>query len=140
VWWTQGAQSQQILRDGEVDMAGIWSARASSLIDQGVPLELVWDGAENFTTFWLVPRGSPQADIAWQFVNFASQPEQQLAFTKLQPYGPANPDVARLIPEGRARQTPSWPDNLKVSFQHDTAWLAPRLAAIRDRWTEWLAS
>jgi putative spermidine/putrescine transport system substrate-binding protein len=140
VWWTQGSQSQQILRDGEVDMAGIWSARASSLIDQGVPLELVWDGAENFTTFWLVPRGAPQADIAWQFVNFASQPEQQLAFTKLQPYGPANPDVARLIPEDRARQTPSWPENLKLSFQHDTAWLAPRLAAIRDRWTEWLAS
>ena len=28
VWWTQGNQSQQLLRDGEVDMIVMWNARA----------------------------------------------------------------------------------------------------------------
>ncbi len=31
VWWTQGNQSQQLIRDGEIDMMAIWNARASEL-------------------------------------------------------------------------------------------------------------
>jgi putative spermidine/putrescine transport system substrate-binding protein len=31
VWWTQGNQSQQLIRDGEIDMMSIWNARASEL-------------------------------------------------------------------------------------------------------------
>ena len=30
--------------------------------------------------------------------------------------------------------------NEKVSFQHDAAWIAPRLAQIRERWTRWLTT
>ena len=30
VWWTQGNQSQQLLRDGEVDMMAMWNARGSA--------------------------------------------------------------------------------------------------------------
>jgi len=36
--------------------------------------------------------------------------------------------------------TPAWPDNEKVMFQHDTAWLAPRLAEIRERRTQWMTA
>lgn len=140
VWWTQGSQSQQLIRDGEVDMIGMWSARAATLIEHGVPLEMVWNGAENFTSYWFVPRGTPKADLAWKFANFAGQAAQQAAFTKLLPYGPANPEAVSMVPEGRMRLTPSWPENLKLSFEHDTRWLAPRLAEIRERWTQWLAS
>jgi putative spermidine/putrescine transport system substrate-binding protein len=140
VWWTQGSQSQQLIRDGEVDMIGMWSARAASLVEQGVPLTLVWNGAESYTSLWFPPRGAPKADLAWQFANFASQPERQAEFTKILPYGPANPEAVPLVPESRMRLTPSWPENKKLSFQHDAAWLAPRLGAIRDRWTQWLAS
>jgi putative spermidine/putrescine transport system substrate-binding protein len=33
VWWRDGAQSQQLIRDAEVHMIGMWSARAIDLID-----------------------------------------------------------------------------------------------------------
>ena len=36
VWWTQGNQSQQLLRDGEVDMMVMWNARASELRSRGI--------------------------------------------------------------------------------------------------------
>jgi putative spermidine/putrescine transport system substrate-binding protein len=39
VWWTQANQSQQLIRDGEVDMIAMWNARANELAEQGVPLE-----------------------------------------------------------------------------------------------------
>ncbi len=41
VWWREGNQSQQLIRDGEVDMMSIWNARATELKQQGVPVELV---------------------------------------------------------------------------------------------------
>jgi hypothetical protein len=44
------------------------------------------------------------------------------------------------MPEWRLRQTPAWPENEKVSFQHDASWIAPRLAQIRERWTQWLTT
>ena len=56
------------------------------------------------------------------------------------PYGPANPGARALMTEARLRQTPAWPDHIKMSFQHDAAWLAPRLAQIRERWTQWLTT
>lgn len=140
VWWTQGAQSQQLLQDREVDLIGLWSSRAAALIERGEPLEMVWNGAENFATVWFVPKGAPKADLAWQFANFVGQAQQQAAFTEALPYGPVNPEAVRLVPEARMRLTPSWPSNLDVSFAHDEAWLAPRLGSINERWTQWLAS
>ena len=34
VWWREGSQSQQLIRDGEVDMIAMWSARAVDLIER----------------------------------------------------------------------------------------------------------
>src|SRR6516162_1417076 len=39
VWWREGNQSQQLIRDGEVDMMSIWNGRASELKEAGVPVE-----------------------------------------------------------------------------------------------------
>ena len=140
VWWREGSQSQQLIRDGEVDMIAMWSARAVDLIDDKVPLELVWNGAEIYYANLLVPKGDPNAKAAWQFCNFVAQAKPQANFAMLLPYGPANPDARALMSEARLRQTPAWPENEKVSFKHDAAWIAPRLAQIRERWTQWLTT
>jgi putative spermidine/putrescine transport system substrate-binding protein len=140
VWWREGSQSQQLIRDGEVDMIAMWSARAVDLIADKVPLELVWNGAEIFNSNLIVPKGDPNAKLAWEFCNFVAQPKPQADFAMLLPYGPVNPAARSLIPEWRLRQTPAWPDNEKAGFRHDAAWLAPRLAQIRERWTQWLTT
>src|SRR2546430_13561790 len=49
VWWREGNQSQQLIRDGEVDMMSIWNRRATELRQAGVPIELVWNGAVRIT-------------------------------------------------------------------------------------------
>jgi putative spermidine/putrescine transport system substrate-binding protein len=140
VWWREGSQSQQLIRDGEVDMIAMWSARAVDLIADKVPLELVWNGAELYNANLLVPRGDPNAKTAWEFCNFVASAKPQADFAMLLPYGPANPGARALMAEWRLKQTPAWPDNEKVSFQHDAAWLAPRLPQIRERWAQWLTT
>lgn len=138
VWWRDGAQSQQLIRDAEVDMIAMWSARAVDLIKDNVPLELVWNGAELYWANLTVPKGDPNTKAAWQFAGFVAQAKPQAAFAMLLPYGPANPGARALMPEARLRLTPAWPGNEAVMFQHDTKWLAPRLAEIRERWTQWM--
>src|SRR5437762_7330213 len=64
VWWTQGSQSQQLIRDGEVDMIAMWNARAQEMIDRGERFEIVWEGAENYGGYWFVPKGTPRAKLA----------------------------------------------------------------------------
>ena len=140
VWWRDGAQSQQLIRDGEVHMIAMWNARAIDLIEDNVPLELVWDGAELYWSNLIVPKGDPNAKAAWQFASFVAQAKPQADFAMLLPYGPANPGARALVPEARLRLTPAWPDNEKVMFQHDTGWLATRLAEIRERWTQWMTA
>jgi Bacterial extracellular solute-binding protein len=99
---------------------------------------MVWNGAELYWSNLIVPKGDPNAKAAWQFAGFAAQPKPQADFAMLLPYGPANPAARALIPNARLRLTPAWPENEKVMFQHDPAWLAPRLAEIRERWTQWM--
>src|SRR3982074_3474234 len=140
VWWREGSQSQQLIRDGEVDMIAMWSARAIDLIEDKVPVELVWNKAETYHPNLLVPRGDPNAKAAWEFCNFVAQAKPQAEFAMMLPYGPANPGARARNTEARLRQTPAWPDHIKMSFQHDAAWLAPRLAQIRERWTQWLTT
>jgi len=140
VWWREGSQSQQLIRDGEIDMIAMWSARAIDLMEANVPVELIWNGAEIYNSNLLVPRGDPNAKTAWEFCNFVAQAKPQAEFAMLLPYGPANLGARALMTEARLRQTPAWPDNIKVSFQHDAAWLAPRLAQIRERWSQWLTT
>ena len=140
VWWREGSQSQQLIRDGEVDMIAIWSARAIDLIDDKVPLELVWNQSEIYNINLIVPKGDPNAKAAWEFCNFVAQAKPQAEFAALLPYGPANPGARALMTEAQLRRTPAWPDHQKVSFQHDVAWLAPRLPRLRERWTQWLTT
>jgi putative spermidine/putrescine transport system substrate-binding protein len=140
VWWTQGNQSQQLLRDGEVDMMVMWNARASELQQQGHPVELVWHGATITTTMWGVAKGAPNRKPAWEFLQFAVQAKPQADFANKLYYGPTNPDAFKLISPEVSRQLPTYPENVKVAIKPDTVAEADQTAKIQERFTQWLAS
>ena len=140
VWWTQGSQSQQLIRDGEVDMIAMWNARATELADQKVPVEFVWNQAERHDSYWFVPKGTPRAKNAWRFVQFAIQPQPQAEFCRRLSYGPLNPKAFDFIPPEQARRMPTYPEHAKVGFVHDPTWLTPNLAMVKERFAQWLAT
>ena len=140
VWWTQGNQSQQLLRDGEVHMMAMWNARASELKAQGVPVELVWDGATVHTTMWCVAKGAPNRDLAWRFIEFAVQAKPQAEFCNRLFYGPANPEAFKYVNPQIADQMPTYPANAKVTVKPDSEWFADNAARVQERFTQWLAT
>jgi putative spermidine/putrescine transport system substrate-binding protein len=140
VWWTQANQSQQLIRDGEVDMMAIWNARANELAEQGVPVEFVWNQAESYGGSWFVPKGTPRAKHAWRFIDFATQAKPQADFCTKLSYGPLNPKAFDFIAPAQARKMPTYPEHLKVGFTPDAAWLGANLPKMRERFSQWLST
>ena len=140
VFWTQGTQSQQLIRDGEVDMMSIWNARATDLQKQGHPIELVWEGNTMVITNIGVAKGAPNAKAAWEYIKHSIEPEPLAAYAKLLPYGPANPEAFKFIPEDIAKNLPTYPANLAVGVAVDPVWGAENNAKLEERFAQWLAS
>jgi putative spermidine/putrescine transport system substrate-binding protein len=140
VWWDGGNQSQQLLRDGEVHMMSMWNARLTELKREGVPVEIVWDGAYMVNSMWGVVKGTPNHKMAWEFIQFVMQPGPQAEFSKHLFYGPTQPAALALMPPDIAREMPTWPANAALSVKQDAAWEGAHLDAIEERFNQWLAT
>ncbi|MCC7045921.1 MAG: extracellular solute-binding protein [Alphaproteobacteria bacterium] len=140
VWWTQGNQSQQLIRDGETDMIVMWTARASELKEQGHPVELVWNGGMVSTTMWGVAKGAPNRKLAWEFIQFAVQPKPQAEFCNRLFYGPTNPKAFEFVKPEVAKQMPTYEPNAKQMVVTDPDWEAANAAQLQERFAQWLAS
>jgi putative spermidine/putrescine transport system substrate-binding protein len=140
VWWKQGSQSEQLLRDGEVDMIQMWNGRAANVEKQGVPVEIVWNGAEILMVNWIVVRGTPRADLGWRYIQSAHKADRQAKFASLMNYGPANPKAFEYIDEKLAKTLPTWPGNADVAYTPDPEWVGANMGDMVKRFNRWLAS
>lgn len=140
VWWKQGSQSEQLLRDGEVDMIQMWNGRAANVQSQGVDTEIVWNGAEILMVNWIVVRGTPRAELGWKYIQSAHQAERQAKFATLMQYGPANPKAFEYIDENLAKTLPTWPANAKAGYTPDPEWVGANIGDAVKRFNRWLAS
>ncbi|MEX2454284.1 MAG: ABC transporter substrate-binding protein [Rhodospirillaceae bacterium] len=140
VWWTQGSQSEQLLRDGEVDIIQMWNGRAAAVQAQGVDAEIVWNGAEILMVNWIVVRGTPRADLGWRYIQSAHDAERQAKFASLMQYGPANPKAFEYIDEKLAMTLPTWPANAEAGYTPDPDWTGENMGEMVKRFNRWLAS
>ena len=102
--------------------------------------ELVWDGAVRSTSTWGVVKGAPNRNLAWEFIQFTTQPKPQAMFNTTLYYGPINPAAFEMIPHDIAVQLPTWPANQAISVKEDDKWEADRIVGIEERFTQWVAS
>lgn len=140
VWWTQGPQSQQLLRDGEVSAIAIWNGRVLELQDQGHPVEAVWNQAQIDRAYWVVAKGTPRAALARKFIEIAVSPAPLAGFCKQADYGPLNPNAFSALSEKDARRMPTYPDHYKLVFEQDILNAGIDLEAATKRFDQWLAS
>ena len=61
VWWSAGAETPQLLADGEVVMGTAYNGRLFSVIEeQKQPVEMVWDWQVFDFDVWVVPADLPE--------------------------------------------------------------------------------
>ncbi len=138
VWWTSGAQSSQLIQSGEIELIAMWNARAQAAIDGGAPVKIVWNQGLYSIEGWGIPRGSPNAEPARQFVKFCTDPKRQAVFTEFLAYGPTNLDAYKSIPPARAPILPTYEDNLKRMTIAKEDWWSANRAAANERFNSWI--
>ena len=141
VWWTTGSMPVELLARKEVVMATAYNGRIYELQQEGIPLKIVWNGAEASIDSWVIPKGAPNKDVAMLFIAWATQPEIQASITEFIPYGPPNTLANAYIDPTWGPVVsglPSAPENLAVQVKADGVWWGENIEQLLERWTEWM--
>jgi putative spermidine/putrescine transport system substrate-binding protein len=139
LWWRQGAQPTQMIAAGEITMVATWHDRMIALAEGGAPVGYTWEQSQVNGNCWVVPNGAPEAELAMDFINFATRPEVSAAFSRLFPFGPINRRAYDLLEEGARDSMPGAPGIAGKQFVIDLEWWFQNGDAVRERFREWLA-
>ncbi len=138
VWWTSGAQVEQMLISGEVDLLPTWVSRPQAAIAAGAPVKIVWNqgiwGCDN----WSILAGTPNADACREFIVFASDPERQAALIEYFPAGVTQPAAFEHIPADVAENCPTHPANIESGLHIDAAYWLQHQADVIERFNAWV--
>jgi putative spermidine/putrescine transport system substrate-binding protein len=136
VWWTSGAQSAQLIADGEVDMISIWNGRLDDVIADGIPVGYGYNEAIASLDCLAIPRGAPNKDLAMEALAIMLAPEQQAQLPQYINYGPTTSLAFDLgvIDEEQMSRSPSSPENLAMQVITDADWWAENRQAVQERW------
>lgn len=146
VWWEVGAQPPQLLADGEVVMSTAYNGRIfDAFAAEGQSLVMVWDAQLIEISYWVIPRGAPNRELALDFVAFASAPENMAVQASRISYAPVRRSAFQSIgsyyrdPElDMGPHMPTWPDNMKTAIWHDGEFWADHLDELNERFNAWL--
>jgi putative spermidine/putrescine transport system substrate-binding protein len=91
VFWSSGAESQELIGSGEVAMTMIWNGRGWSAknIDKK-PVEMQWNQQIVTADYLVIPKGSPNKDAAMKFIAYTACAEHNAGPSEFIPYGPTN--------------------------------------------------
>jgi putative spermidine/putrescine transport system substrate-binding protein len=91
VWWESGAQSQELIGSGEVAMSMIWNGRGySAKHTDNKPVEMQWNQQILTADYFVVPKGTPNKQVAMEFIAWATCANNNAAVSEKIPYGPTN--------------------------------------------------
>jgi putative spermidine/putrescine transport system substrate-binding protein len=138
VWYSSGAESQQLLASGETPVGMFWSGRLYSLLKDGMGVGISWNQNLVAADLLLVPKGAPDKQAAMKFLAYAVSAEGQAAMANMSGYGPVNtksialldPDILKFQPSEHAEQ------NVPINIEY---WAENR-ENISKRWYEWQSS
>src|SRR5947199_509228 len=103
-FYTNDANSQQLIANGETPVQVILSMNAHYMAGEGVPIQLVIpkEGAVLGIDTVAIMKGSKRAELAYKFINIAIDPQVQAEVAKFKKGSPVvldakvDPDVAKL--------------------------------------------
>jgi putative spermidine/putrescine transport system substrate-binding protein len=128
IWWSAGADTPQLLADGEVVMGSTYNGRLFSVIEeQKQPVAMLWDAQVFDLDGWIIPAGlSPEREArARDYVRFATDTQRLADQAKYISYGPARHSSAPLVGKhatlgiDMAPHMPTDPNNAKNTFLYN---------------------
>ena len=135
VWWTSGAQSAQLLKDGEVDMEAIWGSRIAGVIADGAPVKFTYqDGVIGFGCVAIL-KGSKNVAAAQKLVANIVSPEMQARIpTMMGYYGPSNKKAfeATQFSADILAQSNASPENAAKQVTMQPTWWSENIQSVQE--------
>lgn len=148
VWWTAGAETPQLLADGEVVIGSTYNGRLFSVIaEQNQPVSMLWDAQIYDVDGWIIPAGLPEERLqaVKDFLYFATDTQRLADQTKFISYGPARKSSASLVGKHEelgiemAPHMPTDPANATNVIMMDFPWWADHRDDLDAKFQAWLA-
>ena len=148
IWWSAGADTPQLLADGEVVMGSTYNGRLFSVIEeQNQPVAMLWDAQVFDLDGWIIPTGlSPERQArALDYIMFATDTQRLADQAKYISYGPARMSSAPLVGQhadlgiDMAPHMPTDPNNAKRTFLYNFEFWADYRDDIDAKFQAWLA-
>ena len=147
VWWSAGAETPQLLADGEVSIGSTYNGRLfSAIAEQGQPIGMLWDWQMFDLDGWIIPANLPadREARALDFVKFATDTQRLADQAKYISYGPARASSAPLVGQHAelgiemAPHMPTDPNNAKNTFLFNYDWWASYRDDLDAQYQAWL--
>jgi putative spermidine/putrescine transport system substrate-binding protein len=139
VWWNSGAQSVQLLSDGEVFYSTTYNGRITTLQKTGIPAEIVWNGGALHTSHVGIIKGSKHLEKAHDYVRIrTTRADLEREYLKAVPYPNFAPGLFDEMSKEMATEMPTYPENEEMQFKANEEFWAKNIDRIQERWDEWL--
>lgn len=148
VWWSAGADTPQLLADGEIFMGSIYNGRLFSVIEeQDQPVAMLWDMQVFDLDGWIVPEGLSDDALArvMDFLYFATDTQRLADQAKYISYGPARESSAPMVSQhaelgiDMAPHMPTDPANAGNTLLYNYEFWADYRDDIDAKFQSWLA-
>ena len=148
IWWSAGADTPQLLADGEVIMGSTYNGRLFALIEeQGQNVGMLWDGQVFDLDGWIIPAGlsDERKARALDYVYFATDTQRLADQAKYISYGPARKSSAPLVSKhatlgiDMAPHMPTDPNNAKNTLLYNYSFWADYRDDLDAKFQAWLA-
>lgn len=148
VWWTAGADTPQLLADGEVVLGSTYNGRLFSLIaEENQPVAMLWDTQSYDLDGWVIPEGLDEETLnrVKDFLWFATDTQRLADQAKYISYGPARDSSAPMVGQhaelgiDMAPHMPTNPENATNAFVQNFEWWADYRDDLDAKFQAWLA-
>ena len=149
VWWSAGAETPQLLADGEVAIGSTYNGRLFSAIEeQDQPIAILWDAQMFDLDGWIIPAGlsEERQARALHYIKFATDTQRLADQAKYISYGPARASSAPLVGKHAdlgiemAPHMPTDPANAANTFLYNYEWWADNRDDLDAKFQAWLAN
>ena len=148
IWWSAGAETPQLLADGEVLIGSTYNGRLFSVIEeQNQPVAMLWDAQVFDLDGWIIPTGldEERQNRALHYIKFATDTQRLADQSKYISYGPARASSAPLVGQhaelgiDMAPHMPTDPNNAQNTFLYNYEWWADNRDDLDAKFQAWLS-
>ena len=148
IWWSAGAETPQLLADGEVVIGSTYNGRLfSAIVEQNQPIGMLWDWQVFDYDGWIVPEGLDEARLnrVMHFLHFATDTQRLADQAKYISYGPARGSSQPLVSTHAslgiemAPHMPTNPANQKNYLVNNIEWWADNQDEVEAIFQNWLS-